>query len=416
MSRSTVPQNNLIGGVPSPFLETNTLTGWASQDIGAGGSCVVVEGAGPNEEDIFQFEINGASAQHRRTKTISAQVNEGGVGIWIKLLNPTEITGMTIFLSPDNFTNYFAHTLAPNDLMKSGWFFHVIDRSNWANQGLGNTSWDDIMTQFRLIAVGQAGAVGGEQVQVGPIYINLNTKPKVIISFDDANDTDITVGKAKLDEYGYKGVSYVIQSKIGTTNFLTEANLATMDAAGWDILGHHTTELDTLNLAEQITLLTGVRAWLNSLGYKDKHFSFPGGKYTTDTPTAMIAAEMISGRTTDKRPINPAISGHSPYNLTAYATAQLTTAQMLADVDQSILEHASCIFFSHGLFVGATGIHTEKSNWEAFIDGLYKRENQGLCEVVSLTEYLNGLQGVRQAAISRATITNRAVIASRVAA
>jgi peptidoglycan/xylan/chitin deacetylase (PgdA/CDA1 family) len=58
---------------------------------------------------------------------------------------------------------------------------------------------------------------------------------RVVISFDDVNDSILTLGEPILTAAGFKATLYVSGSYLGESGKLTDANLATLYALGWDM-------------------------------------------------------------------------------------------------------------------------------------------------------------------------------------
>ena len=126
----------------------------------------------------------------------------------------------------------------------------------------------------------------------GPVYfrgIRWNVprvKPTIIIGIDDAPDTLYSNLWPMLKRYGLPAITYVIGGRVGTTGYMTEAQLNEWDAAGME-LGNHTydhfiatnyaTEAAARNYQSNIIRNAGYLAqrWPSNPGIK--HFAYPGG-------------------------------------------------------------------------------------------------------------------------------------------
>jgi hypothetical protein len=223
----------------------------------------------------------------------------------------------------------------------------------------------------------------------------LNTRTKVINFFDDANETDATEAEPYLTSKGMVGVSGIIESKVGTAGFLSEAQIASLVAAGWDMAGHHSTELDTLTLSEQTALLSGIKSYLTGLGYPEAAdlFVLPGGKFDTNTIAAAQAAGITALRTTIQFPYNPAVdpSLWSFHALSTAVNTATTSTDWIAALDDAIDNKSSFATFTHGLLSTPGTYHTDLEEWKLYIDALKARVDDGKCDVVSWTEYIRGL-------------------------
>ncbi len=65
------------------------------------------------------------------------------------------------------------------------------------------------------------------------------TGPLIVITFDDGNDTDLTVAYPLMEARGMKGVSYINTATVGQDGKLDWEEIAFLLASGWDI-GCHT--------------------------------------------------------------------------------------------------------------------------------------------------------------------------------
>ncbi len=105
------------------------------------------------------------------------------------------------------------------------------------------------------------------------------TQAAVTIMFDDGPVTASTVAKPVLDSYGFKATIPVISSYIGTTGYMTTAQINTVAQSGWEIMCHSVLHEDmTLMSASQVTAeyqgcKTALQAWT------PKNFAFPFGAY-----------------------------------------------------------------------------------------------------------------------------------------
>lgn len=128
----------------------------------------------------------------------------------------------------------------------------------------------------------------------------MSNTPAILIQFDDGNASDHDAAFAYMSAKGMYGTSYIIQNNIGTAGYLTEANLATMNTAGWDIANHTTdhTDLTTLVEADQETKINDCITYLDGLGLTraSRHIAYPFGVYNADTLTAMTNVGALTGR------------------------------------------------------------------------------------------------------------------------
>lgn len=445
--------------------DQTTLDNRAGQGgSGSGGTTTVVSGGGPNGEDVWEYTILGASSQRYIQIDGFNDVIQSAIGLWVKLPSYPEIQKVFLLFGQGGYTNYFATTITANDLEGSnGWVF--IQRPKSQFQTNGSADWANAVTTIRVGVTSEASASGGETAQVGPLYLSLNTRTKVLLFTDDSNATDLTEYHAYINPKGMVATSSTYQDKIGQAGFLTEANLATLAASGWDIVSHSKTEFtytgtvtatgavltdsgadfvagdlvgailtntttgatatctenDTttatgvlssggwttgdgykINVAQSVQAanMAAIKSYLSALGYSTgKYFVLPGGKFDLNTIAAAQSVGVEALRTTIQFSYNPAISPNL-FSFHARATASniLTgtdaenIATLLAELDDAIANKSSIGFFTHRIDAGASGsIHTNKAVFQGFIDGLEERVNAGKCDVVTWSQFIDGL-------------------------
>lgn len=103
---------------------------------------------------------------------------------------------------------------------------------------------------------------------------------KVTLRFDDAHEDTYTEARARMDEYGFRGVAAVHIIRIGEVGALTLAQLTHLQERGWDIISHSMTHpiLTTLTPAEVERELWRSQRWLIEHGfYKGSRFFVPPG-------------------------------------------------------------------------------------------------------------------------------------------
>lgn len=125
--------------------------------------------------------------------------------------------------------------------------------------------------------IGYDGLQPGESMFIGQVYLNPKGRAKAMIRFDDSH-SDLTVAgatfsgdgvsqawsaKALLDRYGYRGCTFNLSRRIGTSNAVathaTWAQLRTLHDAGWDMCVQ--SHADPVNSANGGARLLGPYGW-----------------------------------------------------------------------------------------------------------------------------------------------------------
>ncbi|MDT4954765.1 MAG: hypothetical protein QOJ02_2903 [Acidobacteriota bacterium] len=123
---------------------------------------------------------------------------------------------------------------------------------------------------FRGISVGEALAQNDE------------SNPRVVVTFDDGCETDLTVAAPLLLEAGFNATFYVTVEHLGRRGYMSESQLRELSDLGFEIGSHSMTHSFLHDLTtEQIQAeVAGSRDKLEEITSKRvAHFSCPGGRW-----------------------------------------------------------------------------------------------------------------------------------------
>jgi PKD repeat protein len=182
---------------------------------------------------------------------------------------------------------------------------------------------------------------------------NPNTAAEIIINFDDGLASVYTTAFPIMQQYGIKGTVYVITEMVGSSGYLTQAQLTALHNAGWTIANHSYRHwwMPELTTAQITTEIQTAITWLNNNGFSDGayHFAYPYGEY--DSRVLQIESQLgiKTGRTIESGTINP--NGNINYlELPSNGfTRTITTAQWKSWVDQAIATQTTSIILLHGI-------------------------------------------------------------------
>ncbi len=136
--------------------------------------------------------------------------------------------------------------------------------------------------------------------------------PRVVITFDDGCETDLTVAAPLLREHGYSATFYVTTGHVGRRGYLTKSQLLELSALGFEIGCHSMSHRLLLDLPpDQLhTEVVAAKEQLEQLiGKRIAHFSCPGGRWNRrvaqvarDAGYESVATSRVSAnhRTTDR--------------------------------------------------------------------------------------------------------------------
>ncbi len=242
----------------------------------------------------------------------------------------------------------------------------------------------------------------GLEVQVGEFRGNCRHNIATIcFTFDDSHNTDATIAQPMLTAEGWAGTTYTIPRLIDSGGlYSSSAQLAALQAAGWDVASHGVETAGFANLSlmsyeEQVAELTKVRAALQ--GYSGwQHFSYPEGKRNELTMRVLRELGFKTARTTNTAQEAPFVLGlnYPLLLLRGYGTSNATTGTGTYDasiltgvVDDAIAKGAVVIFYTHRIQSPtlANG-HTAEACMQALVDYVKIKETAGDVQVKTVSQ------------------------------
>lgn len=271
----------------------DSLTNWA---VSTGNHSIdtvnFTEGTGGLKLDITAGNTNCFD-----TKTVNwniSQHNRFSLDVYIP--GPvTEVSSIAIYISSSaTLVSFFLATF--NTGLVQGWNRLTCNRAFFSNTG--GEAWTNTIVRFRVRLNGVAGYT--PSCTFDKLLYNRYTRPALAWTFDDGWADQYNKGYAYLNAAGMKGTIFINGSLIGTANYCTEAMLATMYAAGWDLANHciNHTNLSTVTTSEAMNLIILGQKWLLNRGYTRAAniLAFPNGGYTQDILNRLPDLGIIAAR------------------------------------------------------------------------------------------------------------------------
>jgi peptidoglycan/xylan/chitin deacetylase (PgdA/CDA1 family) len=134
-------------------------------------------------------------------------------------------------------------------------------------------------------------------------------KKKIVITFDDGCETDLSVAAAILQEFNFNATFYVVAGFVGQKGYLSINQLRELSDMGFEIGSHSMTHrfLTDLSSSDLISEVTEPKARLEQyLGEKINHFSCPGGRFNHKVVRAVKEAGYLTMATSRIGTNNPA--------------------------------------------------------------------------------------------------------------
>lgn len=417
MSRIAVPQNyqRSAGTIIEDFEDK---TDW----LASGG--MTVSNSTNFKTGTQAIQMQSTSGTPNITKDVSIVTQDNSVfSFWLYIPNIEDTPTVRLYLSDQaDFATYFYRTMSkdllPARFTKNGWNLMYLHTSDF--QSVGGPSWDTTMIKLRI----HLSSDNRNPVVIDSLRYQPKARTKVLFTWDDAHETQYTEGHLYTQPLGVNMTYYLETDAIDSANSLTSANLDTMYAAG-DDHGNHTidhTDLSSVSAAVGLLKITGARDFLNARSYTraSKHFAYPFGEgaIIPSIQDTVESAGMVTARGVNFYLTGTANGVSNPLSIGCF---NLGSADSLAarkqNIDDALAEGNTVIFYGHKL-VASAGDATEWdiADFQALVDYALLKQNQDLLDIVTISEWYDGLAGLRATSPSRVAASSRIAASNRIAA
>jgi hypothetical protein len=291
-----------------------------------------------------------------------------------------------VFLSSDNQATNNVHYSISIPVQP-----YIAD-GEWASVTI---SWGDLINNFASGTIDRAKVNNIEfrleDDNTAPVTFHINevaavqrpTNGLVSIVFDDGWDSTYTRARPYLDKYGLRGTAAIIRDVVGTANYVSLAQLRTLqDLSGWDIVAHadtvanHNAGYGSLGNAVVEAEMKGIKRWLLDNGFKRRDlFVWPLGSYTA---SQMVMARRLfsavrgttggaGGASGPQETFPPGDNGR----LRTWTIGNTTSAEEVATaLAQCVTERSWLILSFHRIVTSGakTGTETNEAAFKEIID------------------------------------------------
>ena len=200
----------------------------------------------------------------------------------VKCSDYTKFNGIWCDLGDSPMTNSFRLNVVqdPRSLRDGDWNYITFSSADLRST-TGTPNWTNI-SKIRL-RVNASGAAAATVTFDNISYSISESKPKVVITFDDGYKTDISVAKPIMDEHGLVGTSYTIKDRIDVDPArMTLADLKHLQMLNWSVESHGSPDLTTLSEAELESEFEDITSYLKANGFSGyNHYAYPMGRYNS---------------------------------------------------------------------------------------------------------------------------------------
>jgi peptidoglycan/xylan/chitin deacetylase (PgdA/CDA1 family) len=318
-------------------------------------------------------------------------------------------SGVALFYFYTGSVDYFIYSVTGSKL-RTGWNRIVFNKDDFTENN--SPDWNNPVIQIRIRAL----SLSGETVNltVDDLRIERYEKPKVVVSFDDGNLTDYTEAFAYMETLGLKGTSFTPGDNVGLANQMTLAQLKELYAAGWDIGNHSYSHVDLTSLTDaqvKAEITTEANYLINNGMPRAAYMlAWPFSALNDATVESVREAGIIVGRTGTND-----ISPHEIQEKLKLNRGTVSNTSSIADLTgyaDNVIENGGVLVYNFHDIVNPADSLTDclPATFKAVMDYLKLKQDQGMLDVVTISEWYNGLDGRRKSATSRVESTDRITI------
>jgi peptidoglycan/xylan/chitin deacetylase (PgdA/CDA1 family) len=277
-----------------------------------------------------------------------------------------------------------------------GWNHLVIHRGDWGITG--GELWSNPMKWIRVSVA--STSTNTVIASVDSLTYDVEKMARCMIVFDDGRASAYTEGYGYMSQKGIIGTCYINPPSIGTSTYMTLANLTTLYNAGWAIGNHTYNHISLTSLGTQAEMeaeINNCTNWLIANGYPRAtyHFAYPLSTYNSTALAALSACGMHTGRIGITGHISTPGGNQMLLKLrdSGGAAAVKTLAEMEAFIDRAINYDATIILLFHELVttITQTGTQWLISDFHSLIDYIIARKIQ----CTTIDEWYKGLTDPR---------------------
>lgn len=373
---------------PPTLIDNFNSNGWKKWDLGDMDYVTTPKfGKGLRMRSYIGQEVLG-----RKAVTLDL-TNVQTFSFWVYISQPAQYDLSAVVGISFTQDNFYSEVEASTDNLRQGWNKVTFSRADFVSKNGGK--WG-VMNgiQLRLYDMGwNTEAIFDE------LSMNEFTRPKVIISFDDAYDDHYTEAYQYMKSKGLVGTAYINTGFLGKPGRLTVQQAQEMYDNGWDLANHTENHADliTLTKAQQEKEIENAKNFMIERGWTRRdmhlHHAYPYGHYNEDSFQALENQGFYTARTTwEARQANVLDEKYLLYGQLP-DSHRSTVAGLKELLDKQLLV-GGVYELSFHMIVPEPEVPTEfsRQGFREMVDYIANLKAQGKVDVVTKTEWYESLQ------------------------
>lgn len=334
---------------PGPSLRRATPTWVSTFQSGHGWTDPI--GGGTVSDDVADFIIGTQSVQVTNADgtncaiqgaSLTYNLTDKCLALWVKVDNLDADDYLVVYAANTGFTAYYSWVVK-RETDQSPWFTD----DEWAMVTLPVESATvtgspavDALTVLRVRAF-TSGTFHLNAIGTVPSGVAEVATGVVSITCDDGYDDVIEAAREVFTPKGLRGTAYIVPDLVGTSGFMTVAELQELqNVHGWDIQAHGATVYTGMTAAAMRAEWTATKKWFadNGLGRPD-HLAYVGGQ--SNATVVSVAREFFTTARTITSTHNETWPPAMPLRLRAVSSVSgysggVTAATVAGRIDNAI--------------------------------------------------------------------------------
>lgn len=318
---------------------------------------------------------------------------KGAIGFKIKINDISKIYQFHIEFKVSDGTNYFKYFNLDflNKNYAGDYVYVLADINDFGHTGAGIPFSENTLNITRMY-FGVLSSFSGLEVEFYDYIINAKQKASFSLSFDDGNETDLTIAKPLLDKYGFVALTSIIKHGVGLPNYLSSAQVQELHNNNWTIACH-----GQFNHYNQLSGYTEIYDdvkenvdFLETLVPRPDFYVYPEGAFTRDSLQALNDLGFKGSATTTfiKEPLN----FQNKYYISRVPTTNKTITQLKEEIDFAIENGLHFDFYTHKLTETTEPFNTTIDIYTEFIQYLAEVCVENDIKVYKLDQLVNSIR------------------------
>jgi hypothetical protein len=309
----------------------------------------------PVRGPVLNINVTNVATKVTFARDLSLTFDEfGGLSFWLNRDANLSVLDVSLYFAKYDKTIAIGWNKGMSGFDAGRWIKFAAPASEFESKTAGMVgSIADNLTGVGFAATAAAGQT--TTLKIAGLMGHEVSAGTVTMLFDDARLDTYTEAFRIMSQYGFVGsvaAEYHNLGRIGAPyNIMTQANVNEMYAAGWDVLGHHVTQMPTLNEAQQVAIYRAQKEWMQVNGFArgDHIWVWPGGARDAASETYAGRYYQVMRRTGS--PTYAGIPGIFDPTIPAirYVTSGLDAAALLSVVDEVKEFGGNVTFVLHAL-------------------------------------------------------------------